>query len=421
MASATSSTPFRFRDVPGEIRNKIYRIALCSFSPPPTTITIQPSSFLTATLAEHQVETAILRVSKETYREAYSVMIKTNRFVKVTSSRGLPMRLAMAGQAVRMIAIDRDIVDRFKGYVLGVHIGFKLPQFARSPLDSENLREPVTAMILYSDLDRFCKALNDGDLHDPGFSEKIKISITMAPVLDVASSNTLSPDLNGFFTKKTQETLFMPFMANLFGYGAVDINGHVDSALAATVRQSLGQDRCYNPAAVLAEFAAAKDRGSQQFKDGQFEEAVIGWQDAVYDMDQSRESNSWPNVVRKGGDAFVAEMAALYFLMQLNIAHIQIANMQKNAFGAELLADGALNSATRSLKPGFWKPDYKYRPSPQQFAKLRYRYAMFMRLEENPQNANRALSFIDKALVSQPGDGVLLRERENILGWIQRL
>jgi hypothetical protein len=404
-----------------QIRNKIYRIVLCSFSPPPTTITIQPSSFLTTTLAEHQVQTAILRTSKETYREAYSLMVKTNRFVKITSSRGLPIWLAMAGQAVRFIAIDEDIVDRFKGYVLGVHIGFKRPQDTASTPGSDSLREPVTAMILHSDLERFCKALNDGDLHQPGFSDKIKISITMAPVLDTVSDNTLSPKFDGFFTEKTQERLFMPFMTNLFGYKAVEINGHVESSLADVVRQDIAQDRYSNPAMVLAEFAASKDRGSQLFKDRQFEEACIGWQDAVYDMENLIESSSWPNLIRKGGEAFVSEIAPLYFLMQLNIAHVQLGGMQKMAFGAELLAEGALNSAVRSMKPGFWKPGYKYKPSLQHIAKLRYRYAMFMRLQGDPQNANRALTYIESALRSQPDDAVLKRERENILAWVQRL
>ncbi|CAN9329941.1 unnamed protein product [Alternaria alternata] len=126
MATAASSSSFRFRDLPGEIRNKVYRIVLCSFRPPPTTI--EPSSFFTPELAKHDIETSILRTSKETYLEAYDVMVKSNRFVKITSSRGHSLRGPLKGRAIRMIAIDEEIVDKFKGYVLSVHIGFKSPR-----------------------------------------------------------------------------------------------------------------------------------------------------------------------------------------------------------------------------------------------------------------------------------------------------
>ena len=103
--------------------------------------------------------------------------------------------------------------------------------------------------------------------------------------------------------------------------------------------------------------------------------------------------------------------------MQLNIAHIQIANMQNMDFGADIMAEGALKSAVRSMKRGFWKIDYRHNPSVQHLAKLRYRYAMFMRLEASPQNADRALRYIDGVLRLQPGDAALVRERENILAW----
>ena len=147
----------------------------------------------------------------------------------------------------------------------------------------------------------------------------------------------------------------------------------------------------------------------------------MGWQDTVYELDKLHQSDSWPNLVRRGGDEFVSQIVPLYFLMQLNIAHIQIGNMQTFAFGSEMLAEGALISALRSTKEGFWKSGYKFKPSVQHLANLRYRNALFMRLEGNPENADRALRYIDAALRLQPGDAALMRERETILAWIQQL
>ncbi|KAG9195737.1 hypothetical protein G6011_00858 [Alternaria panax] len=224
----------------------------------------------------------------------------------------------------------------------------------------------------------------------------------MALVLDFVQGNTLSPTFAGFFNRQTQEMLLKPLMTNLHGYKSVDINGHVDSALATT-------------------FTAKKDKYTRLFKEKNIQEACIGWQDTVYEMDNLLQSSSWPNLIRLGSDEFVSQIAPLYFLMQLNIAHIQIGNMQDFAFGSEILAEGALLSAVRSMKPGFWKSDYKYKPSVQHLAKLRYRYAMYMRLDENPEGADRALTYIDAAIRLQPGNVALMRERENIRAWIQQL
>lgn len=75
---------FRFLDLPREIRNKIYRAALCGFEPPPTTFMPPPDAdtsvdFMSrVTVAEHTIDTSILLASKQIHREAYDAMVKTN-------------------------------------------------------------------------------------------------------------------------------------------------------------------------------------------------------------------------------------------------------------------------------------------------------------------------------------------------------
>ncbi|KNG50335.1 hypothetical protein TW65_02270 [Stemphylium lycopersici] len=83
----------------------------------------------------NNVETAILRTSKETYYEAFDVMIKTNRFVKTSSEPGLPIKAALNGQRVPMFTVDKDLVDRFEGYVLGMHLGLSGPKLERENSD----------------------------------------------------------------------------------------------------------------------------------------------------------------------------------------------------------------------------------------------------------------------------------------------
>jgi hypothetical protein len=134
------------------------------------------------------------------------------------------------------------------------------------------------------------------------------------------------------------------------------------------------------------------------------------------------ESSSWSTLTKCGGEPFVSQLAELYFLVRLNILHGQIANIQKGTMPAKfagIMGEDSLNLAVLSLKKGHWMEGYKYRPTLQHLAKLRYRFALLLRLQGEPGTAARALTYIDGALLSQPGDPAILKERDNIIAWMQ--
>lgn len=412
----TAVAPFRFRDLPSEIRNKIYHNLLCDIPLPPTTVKFEPS-FVDFECAPPVIETAILRTSIEIYREAYDVMIKTNRFVKITSVQGLPMKVLINGLQVSVLCEDRMVVERFKGYVLAVHVGSKSPP--PRPMDDFHASsiEACTIIILYRDLDQFCQALTDGDLHVPGFSKNLELSITMAPILDEIPRSRYKPSFDAFFSEKTQETLLEPFRKRLRGYKAVTIHGHVNDDLAKSVRDEMGKEKWTDPEEILIEYAMAKEEGLRLFKERKNEQACNLWQDAVTNIDKIHESSSWPNLVRRGGEGFVSQIAEIYFIMLLNIAHLQLIDMQvpQSTYFGSILAEDALSSAISAIRKGFWMDDYKYKPSAIHFAKLHYRYAFFLRLQAEQGWAEKALVWIDKALRLQPGDSAILREKQNII------
>jgi hypothetical protein len=172
------STVFRFSDLPSEIRNKIYRELLCDFRPRPTTM--DPYDVLSFAPARRDIDTTILRTNKTVYLEAHDVLVKTNRFVKVTSVRGLPVRLLLNSLQVPVVTSDKKAVDAFKGYVLGVHLGCATP----FPTTGDpGLLDPCNVMLLHRDMDVFCSVLADGDARRPGFSENLQMSLTVAPIL----------------------------------------------------------------------------------------------------------------------------------------------------------------------------------------------------------------------------------------------
>jgi hypothetical protein len=415
MPSSKPST-FRFRDLPSEIRNKIYRELLCDFRPQPTTF--DAGSMLEFAQALHKIDTTILRTSTAIYREAYDVMVKTNRFIKVTSVRGLPMRLLLNCIKVPIVSAEKSVVERFRGYVLAVDLGKKHPSH-----DHENdFVQPCNLMILHRDLETFCLALTDGDAMHAGFSEELRISITVAPIVAEREATKYASPLDDFFSESTQKALLAPFTTHLRGYKGVKIQGYVDKALASSVREEMGRDRWSDPDEILASFTAAKQEGSRLFQQRKFDDASLAWQDAAVDIDKMLASSSWPKLVKRGGERFISQLVELYFLLRLNIGQVQITTIQTgpgSAF-AGVMGEDALNSAARSILKDHWMVGYKYRPSDKHKAKLLYRLALIKRLLDKTTTAEDALRYIDRALQLQPGDMAILQERNNIVAWLER-
>jgi hypothetical protein len=92
MASAAAQ-PFRFMDLPRELRDKIYRNLLCSFISP-----LDSDSGLA--IMNHSLNIDILCTSSKVYEEAHDVMIKTNQFVHVRSGGGLPISGLFTGHSI---------------------------------------------------------------------------------------------------------------------------------------------------------------------------------------------------------------------------------------------------------------------------------------------------------------------------------
>jgi hypothetical protein len=168
---------------------------------------------------------------------------------------------------------------------------------------------------------------------------------------------------------------------------------------------------------VLSQYQSLKDEGQRLFGSKQTEAAGLKWMDAALEIEQLHSSSSWPVLTAKGGEPFVTRLSELYFLMKLNIAHIYLAGMKEGKMFSDMMASDALTMATQSLKMDHWLPGFRYQPANAHKAKLRYRHALFLRLEGNPISIPSAVVLVENAHRLLPGDAAIARERDTILAW----
>lgn len=420
VASTMPAATFRFLDLPREIRNKIYRAALCSFEPPPTTFMPPPDAdtsmdFMSrVTVAKHAIDTSILLASKQIHREAYDAMVKTNRFVRVTTSWGMPIRSLLNHLCVPVVTENKQSVDRFPGYVLSVSI--TCPKEVGTELQSPFSLEPSSLMLLSRDMDRFCDILMDGNTYIPEFGSKVSLKIAVAPG-SILSSSPYKDSVTEFFTETTQQTLLQPFRSRLRGFEKIKVRGHVSRTIAESVERDISHDTASDPETTLTKYRKAKDEGQRLFREKHFEAACLAWQDAALEIEQLQKGGSWKKLTDKGEASFVSHIAEIYFLMKLNIAHIKIASMQKGELYADILVQDTLSMAMKSMRDDHWMPGFRYRPTEAQKAKLAYRHALFLRLDGSLRNVDAAARTIEVAHKLAPNDAAVARERATILAW----
>lgn len=379
-------------------------------------------NMLNAPLNKHEIETAILRTSKQIHLEAYDVMVKTNRFVHVKSAGGFPILGLLSSILVPVVATDRGYhkgrTENFRGYVLSVYLKRRKDKnryCAATPV------APCSIMILGRDMYKFCKALQDGDAHMDSFTKTLGMSITIAPAyILLGHSETHKASLDDFFTEKTQMSLLKPFRTYLRGLKNVTIGGKVLPELAMAVKEEMAQDMYTDPKETLDAIVTAKDLGNQFFCEGKRQDAADTWQDTAVEIERMHRGSSWKNLIRKGGRPFVTKIAELYFLLKLNTARVMLMGMKDNSPGSDFLAEDALICANRSLDDNFWKIRPDWEPTDSQMAKLRYRQALWLRLQGEPEGIYNALDCIHEAMHLSPNDSLILQEHETIVKWRDR-
>lgn len=426
---------FRFLDLPLELRQRVYQELLCNFTAAPPLLHVndvvetKPCGYYA-----RNVHPSILRANKQIHLESYSLMIKTNRFIHIKFFGGLPLNHMLETSTRRIICHHQPAVGAFKGYTMSVAVvpdGIAWWCAEDRHLIRRANETSVQCMILGDDCAGLVRTL--GNVHMPNLDKRLDISIAVAPYLQQHSPEHVEL-LEPFFNEPgTQERLLASFRAKLRGIENVKITG-VEESLASAVKEEMAQDEWTDAQAVLAELQTAKQRGNDFFKAKELRAASQAWEEAVNDIERMHQSSSWKTLVTKGDISFVNAMVELYFLMCLNITHVQLTGIDRPIRGYPSahnspvylsLAEQQIERVVNARKPNWWKKDHTWEPSDAQLAKLLFRQAMCEKadavMNREPNIMVDAINTLDMARQIVPDDAAIKRERERMYSEYERM
>ncbi|EUC41804.1 hypothetical protein COCMIDRAFT_105147 [Bipolaris oryzae ATCC 44560] len=400
--------PFRFLDLPGEIRNSIYDLLLCSWD---DEVEYDPS-MICSSLSRRvpsSLSTGLLRANRQIHAEASDYMIKRNQFVRITC-RGLDVRNLFLSEGIPVITTNARSISLFNGHVM--HVMLSKPAFVPSAFQFSEYE----MMLLRSDLPQFCQQLDiESVMSDANPTTSEHASIRACIRLDYAQTR--------FFAPNAQERLLQPLASCLRGVPNLKIAGPVHGAVAEAVKGEVARPRWTEPMATIEEIDTGVDVGKRQWQQNNFYSASQSWAYAMRTLERMRHSSSWQGLQKAGGEGFVNKIADLYFT--LNLLHAQflqvdMANdesqgsvMQRNGRVAiQHLRKCETTSARFAQHAGA-----TWRPSNAQAAKMLFRQARCLRLMSDTASSVKAVALIEQAAALAPTDMAICDEKEAVLKW----
>ncbi|RMZ70108.1 tetratricopeptide-like helical [Pyrenophora seminiperda CCB06] len=407
MSCLQPQQPFRFLDLPGEIRNTVYDILLCSWNKNAEQDPNMISKFSRRSLSSPS--TALLRANKQIQAEASDYMTKRNQSVRITC-RGLDVRNLFQGEGIPVITTDAREVSLFNGHVM--HLTLSKPAYVPSAFRFSEFE----IMMLRSDLPKLCEQL---DIE----SVMTDVNSTASEYTSIHATIKLNFVQTRYFTPKIQERLLNPISTSLRGIPDLNFMGPVDSTLAENVRIQVGKPRWTEPDATIEEIGTGVDVGKRQWQQNNFYAAAESWAYAMRTLERMRHSSSWFVLQKAGGEDFVNKIADLYFTLNLFHAQfLQVDMANDQSLGPLVQRNGRvaiqhLRKCETASARFAQHASATWTPSNQQSAKMLFRHARCLRLMRQSANSVRAVTLIEEAVALAPTCITIREEKDAVLAW----
>ncbi|KAF1942251.1 hypothetical protein EJ02DRAFT_178677 [Clathrospora elynae] len=407
MSSFQPAQPFRFFDLPGEIRNNIYDLLLCSWNNE-----LEQAPDMISKLSRRRpayASTALFHTNKQIYAEASDYMIKRNQFVRITC-RGLDVRKLFLAEGVPVITTDARKVSLFNGYVM--HMTLSKPAFSPSAFQFAEFE----MMMLRADLPVLCAQLDvESVMADANSTTSEHASIHASIRFNCAHSR--------FFTTKVQERLLNPVATLLRGIPNLSISGPVDTTLAEAVKHEIAGPRWTDPDATLEEIGMGVDVGKRQWQQDNIYAAAESWAYAMRTLERMRHSSSWIGLHKVGGEKFVNKTADLHFTLNLLHAQFLQADMSRHQVQGPLVQRNGrialhhLHKCETASARFAQHAAATWTPSNQQTAKMLFRHARCLRLMKDSASRVKAVTLIEEAAALAPTDLAIRDEKDLVFMW----
>lgn len=404
--------PFRFLDLPGEIRNKIYENILCSVVPReqtsregyesrrPDRLQLFESPPQHIKYLQHSIEPNLLRTCQSIYDEGTYLMRKTNRFVKI-AVKITDKDLEYILRGIPIIYMTKEVARDFEHAIVVHEIVASKKERARS------------FVLLDRDLGFFCKGLAEYNL----FAIGVNPFHTLTLIEPCESQAENAPK---FLTSKLQESLLAPYRS-LRGFSHFKIKGAITKDLSeAAISEITGSWIGSDPELVLADLTELKLKGNGFVRIGASNEAVNAYHQCFYKILDLRKSAEGQSLREIGGSDFWDRVTALLFDVNSNSVHVILQKIRLQyaelPFHLQQQAEKdfyyALAACVNTPLPGS-----SWTPSRQQMAKMVYREAAGCRIIGDLE---RAMNAINEGVALIPYDLALQSEKERILRAMRR-
>lgn len=406
--------PFRFLDLPLEVRNAIYNVILCT-PPPPVLWPLEQQDVLDVpkelSYICHPLETQILRANRQIHSEAKDVMLRGNQFVRIRgrSAHGMSdfVRTTMQWRQIPVLATTASFRASLMGFVM-THIVDWIG--SEESLDAAHTLYDgqdgiADFVILRRDLDVFCETLA---LMGIAYFGDFDVSSRHLLEIHNPFDDTLSP---GFMSEVNQERLLQPYRDHFRGFTSVTLHGHVTSNVAESFQFKLGEEPFVSPDEALAGVQTFKDLGNTFFRQREFHKAAAAYWTAFTKAKSIRRRDSWAKMSTKGGASFLHTIVELHYQVCLNAAQ-NILTFIRETFdpSPRKKALRAVEYVHQAEAAGLlFMSDW--RPTLAQMAKASFRMASAYRAMGDMRTAK---NYIDRARLQAPGDQIIRREAEEI-------